>query len=65
MSLELKANIAMVAALEALELMAKKAGTAPNEIMAVIAADPEGNTARYFSDLVHIALREVPNLLTV
>lgn len=63
MSLELKANIATLAALEALDLMAKKAGVEPKVIMDTVVADPEGNTARYFCDLVEIALREVPKLL--
>lgn len=63
MNLELKVNIATLVALEALDLMAKKAGVAPNVIMDAIVADPEGNTARYFSDLVLIAMREVPKLL--
>ena len=63
MSLELKANIATLAALEALDLMAKKAGVEPKVIMDTVVADPGGNTARYFCDLVEIALREVPKLL--
>ena len=63
MSLELKANIATLAALEALALMAKKAGVEPKVIMDAVVADPEGNTARYFNDLVQVALREVPRLL--
>ncbi|MEE5177136.1 hypothetical protein V2K54_25835 [Pseudomonas alliivorans] len=63
MSLELKANIATLAALEALDLMAKKAGVEPKVIMDTVVADPEGNTARYFCDLVQTALREVPKLL--
>lgn len=63
MSLELKANIATLAALEALDLMAKKAGVEPKAIMDAVVADPEGNTARYFRDLVQTALREVPKLL--
>ena len=63
MSLELKANIATLAALEALALMAKKASVEPKVIMDAIVADPEGNTARYFSDLVQVAMREVPKLL--
>lgn len=62
-NMELKANIATLAALEALELMAKKAGVEPKVIMDTVVADPEGNTARYFSDLVQIAMREVPKLL--
>lgn len=63
MNLELKANIATLAALKALDLMAKKAGVEPKVIMDAIVADPEGNTARFFSDLVLIAMREVPKLL--
>jgi len=63
MNLELKANIATLAALEALDLMAKKAGVEPKVIMETIVADQESNTARYFSDLVLIAMREVTNLL--
>jgi hypothetical protein len=63
MNPELKANIATLAALEALALMAKKASVEPNVIMDAIFADPEGNTARYFSDLVQVAMREVPKLL--
>lgn len=63
MNLELRASIATLAALEALSLMAKKAGVEPNVIMDAIDADPEGRTARYFSDLVLIAMREVPKLL--
>ncbi|MBX8557154.1 hypothetical protein K5D56_22060 [Pseudomonas cichorii] len=62
-NMEFKANIATLAALEALELMAKKAGVEPKVIMDTVVADPEGNTARYFSDLVQIAMREVPKLL--
>jgi hypothetical protein len=62
-NLELKANIATLAALEALELMAKKAGVEPKVIMDTVVADPEGNTARYFSYLVQTAMREVPKLL--
>jgi len=68
-NLELKAKIATLAALEALEalealdLMAKKAGVEPKVILDVVIADPEHNTARYFKDLVQIALREVPKLL--
>ena len=62
-NLELKANIATLAALEALELMAKKAGVDPKVIMDTVVADPEGNTARYFSNLVKTAMREVPKLL--
>lgn len=62
-NLELKANISVVAALEAVELMAKKAGVEPKVIMDTVIADPEGNTARYFSDLVQVALREVPKML--
>jgi hypothetical protein len=60
---ELKANIATLAALEALELMARKADVEPKVIMDAVLADPEGNTARYFSALVQTALREVPKLL--
>ncbi|NWD57459.1 hypothetical protein HX878_22300 [Pseudomonas veronii] len=63
MNLELKANIATLAALEALDQMAKKAGVEPKIIMDAIIADPEGNTARYFGDLVLIAMHEVPKLL--
>lgn len=63
MSLEVKANIAILAALEALSLMSKKSGVEPKTIMDAILADPEGNTARYFSELVLIAMREVPKLL--
>lgn len=62
-NLELKAKIATLAALEALDLMAKKAGVEPKVILDVVIADPEHNTARYFKDLVQIALREVPKLL--
>ncbi|MDH4603715.1 MULTISPECIES: hypothetical protein [Pseudomonas] len=60
---ELKANIATLAALEALELMAKKSDVEPKVIMDAVLADPEGNTARYFSALIQTALREVPKLL--
>ncbi|WP_324729610.1 hypothetical protein [Pseudomonas chlororaphis] len=63
LDLELKANIATLAAMEALALMAKKSGADAKEIMDVIVADPEGNTARYFTGLVQSALREVPKLL--
>lgn len=60
---ELMANIAALATCEALELMAKKAGVEPKAIMEAIAADPEGNTARYFKGLVQAAMREVPKML--
>lgn len=61
---ELHVKIAAVAAAEALILMASKAGVQPKDVMDVVLADPEGNTARYFSDLVGVAIREVPALLS-
>ncbi|WP_153785311.1 hypothetical protein [Pseudomonas sp. EMN2] len=64
MSIELRLHIAALAAAEALSLMAKKAGVQPKDILDVVLADPEGNTARYFGDLVKVAIREVPALLT-
>lgn len=64
-ALELKAKIATLAALEAFSLMAKKAGVEPKVIMKAVFADPDGNTARYFNDLVQTAMREVPKLLAV
>lgn len=44
-------------------MMAKKAGVEPTTVMDAVVADPEGNTARYFRDLVQTAMREVPKLL--
>ena len=44
-------------------MMPKKAGVEPKVIMDAFVADPESNTARYFNDLVLIAMREVPKLL--
>ncbi|MDH4602410.1 MULTISPECIES: hypothetical protein [Pseudomonas syringae group] len=63
MNLDLKINIATLAALEALSLMAKKAGVEPVVILETIVDDPSGNTARYFNNLVQVAMREVPKLL--
>jgi hypothetical protein len=61
---ELKANIATLAAFEALAMMAKKAGVHPETIMDAVVADPEGNTARYFKNLVQAAMREIPKLFS-
>ena len=61
---ELIAKIAALITMEALDTMAKKAGVSTGEIMTVIAADPEGNTARYFKDLFQAGMRAVPSLLS-
>lgn len=63
MNLEFNANIALLVGAEALALMAAKAGVNPSEIIEAIAADPEGNPARYFADLVQAGMSEVPKLL--
>lgn len=60
---DLKTNITIFVVLEALDLMAKKAGVKPTVIMDAIVADPEGNTARYFNELVQVGVEEVPKLL--
>lgn len=63
MNLELQVHIATVIAVEALTLMAKKAGVQPKDILDSVMADPEGRTARYFEGLFKVAIREVPALL--
>lgn len=60
MNNELLANIAVTAAFEALEMMAKRAGVDAATIMEAVINDPNGNTARYFTDLVTGAITHVP-----
>lgn len=59
----LLANIAVLAAFEALELMSKKAGVSPETILDAVLADEDGNTGRYFKSLVKGAIAEVPAML--
>lgn len=61
---QLIAKIAALITMEALDTMAKKAGVSPVEIMAVIAADPEGNTARYFKELFKAGIAAVPSIIS-
>lgn len=63
MNIEATANIAVTAAFEALEMMAKKAGVDAGTIMNAVITDPNGNTARYFNDLVTGAITRVPAML--
>ena len=62
-SIETRANIATLAAFEALEMMAKKAGVSAEAILDVVLNDEEGNTAKYFKSLVQTAINEIPNML--
>lgn len=59
---DLKTNITIFVVLEVLDLMATKAGVKPTVIMDAIVADPEGNTARHFNELVQVGVGEVPKL---
>lgn len=63
MNIEGTANIAVTAAFAALEMMAKKAGVDAETIMNAVITDPNGNTARYFNDLVTGAIIHVPAML--
>lgn len=62
MNNETLANIAVLAAFEAAEMMAKKAGVTAEVIINTVLADPEGNTARYFNDLVKFAIKHAGEL---
>lgn len=63
MSAETLANIATLAAFEALEMMAKKAGVSATVILDAVLADENSNTAKYFKSLVQTAINEVPAML--
>lgn len=47
----------------AFEFMAAKAGVSVKEITAVIVADPNGNAARYFRDLLRAGIDASPAIL--
>lgn len=47
----------------ALEFMANKAGVTTDLIASVIAADPRGNTARYFYSLLAAGITAAPVIL--
>lgn len=63
MNTELLANIAALAAARTMEIMMAKSGATAEAIMATIVADPDGNTARYFANMVGTAMAEVPAML--
>ena len=52
MNAKLFATILEITIDNALEFMANKAGCSKEQVEAVILADPNGNTARYFRDLL-------------
>lgn len=56
-------QIAKIATEEALKLMAKKAGCSVDDIAATLFKDPEGNTARFFANLVGTAMAKVPAMV--
>lgn len=61
---DLKTTIAILVVQDALDQMAKKVGVQPKVIMDNIVADPEGDTARNFNELlVQAGVQEVPKLL--
>lgn len=60
---ELQLRIAATASLEAMTMMAKKAGVTHEAVMDAVVNDPEGATARYFRQLVEGAMRDVPAML--
>ena len=41
----------------AIQFMVAKSGATASEILNTIAADPKGNTSRYFADLISAAVR--------
>lgn len=63
MNAEALANIATLAAFEALEMMAKKAGVSATVILDAVLADENSNTAKYFKSLVQAAINEVPAMV--
>ena len=63
MNTELLANIASLAAARTMEIMMAKSGATAQQIMDTIVADPTGNTARYFADMVGAAMAHVPGML--
>ena len=63
MNNELLANIATLAAFEAAELMAKKAGVSAATIIEAVLADENSKTARYFRSLDQAAINEVPAMV--
>lgn len=60
---ELLANIASLAAARTMEIMMEKSGATAQQIMDAIVADPDGNTARFFANMVGTAMAEVPAML--
>lgn len=54
---------AKIATEEALVLMAKKAGVTVDAIAETLLTDPEGNTARFFANLVGSAMAKVPAMV--
>jgi hypothetical protein len=49
-------TLAAMFACRALQIMGERAGLSPDEILAIVDADPEGATAQYFRDLMQVAL---------
>ena len=60
---DLEVKIAAVAALEALQLMARKACVSPATVLDAILECPDSAAVRYFETLVADAIREVPAML--
>lgn len=57
------ASLAKVIVEGAFDFMAQKAGVTVDAIKATIAADPTGNTARYFADLVAAGAANIDSVL--
>lgn len=56
-------NLANVLVQSAIEFMVEKSGKTAAEIMGAVAADPKGNTARYFADLINAGVRNADAII--
>ena len=50
-------NLTNLLACRALSIMADRAGTTAETVLATITADPQGKTANYFRDLMHVGIQ--------